>query len=76
MRDSSAWFRDGYLLGRMRAGVRAREVYPTADTYYNGANVPGKPRVFLTYIGGVGAYREHCDQVAAKEYEGFDLLPA
>jgi cation diffusion facilitator CzcD-associated flavoprotein CzcO len=51
-------------------------LYPTADTYYNGANVPGKPRVFLAYIGGVGAYRERCDQVAAQGYEGFDLLPA
>ncbi|MFC5752068.1 flavin-containing monooxygenase [Actinomadura rugatobispora] len=51
-------------------------LYPTADTYYNGANVPGKPRVFLAYAGGVGTYREHCEQVAAKGYEGFDFIPA
>ncbi len=36
-----------------------------------GANVPGKPRVFMAYIGGVGAYREHCDEIAAQGYEGF-----
>ena len=32
---------------------------------------PGKPRVFLPYIGGVGVYREECDAVAAKDYDGF-----
>ena len=36
-----------------------------------GSNVPGKPRVFLPYIGGVGVYREECDAVAAKGYAGF-----
>ena len=30
-----------------------------------GANVPGKPRVFMPYIGGVGPYRTQCDEVAA-----------
>ena len=51
-------------------------LYPTADSWYMGSNVPGKPRVFMAYIGGVGAYREKCDDVAAKEYEGFTLIPA
>jgi cyclohexanone monooxygenase len=36
-----------------------------------GANIPGKPRVFLPYIGGVGVYRGICDDIAAKGYEGF-----
>jgi cyclohexanone monooxygenase len=36
-----------------------------------GSNVVGKPRVFMPYIGGVGVYREECDAVAAKEYDGF-----
>jgi cyclohexanone monooxygenase len=40
-----------------------------------GANVPGKPRVFMPYIGGVGAYRQTCDGVAARGYEGFALTP-
>ena len=38
-----------------------------------GANVPGKPRVFMPYLGGVGAYRQRCDEVAANDYEGFQL---
>ena len=38
-----------------------------------GANIPGKPRMFLPYIGGVGPYRDRCDAVAANEYEGFTL---
>jgi cyclohexanone monooxygenase len=51
-------------------------LYPTADSWYMGSNVPGKPRVFMAYIGGVGAYRQRCDQVAADGYEGFTLAPA
>ena len=44
-----------------------------AASWYMGANIPGKPRVFMPYIGGVGAYRQRCDQVAADGYIGFDL---
>jgi cation diffusion facilitator CzcD-associated flavoprotein CzcO len=46
-------------------------LYPQANSWYMGANVPGKPRVFMAYIGGVGAYRQHCDQLAADGYPGF-----
>ena len=46
-------------------------LYPSANSWYMGSNVVGKPRVFLPYIGGVGVYREECDAVAAKDYEGF-----
>jgi cyclohexanone monooxygenase len=48
---------------------------PTANSWYMGANIPGKPRVFLPYLGpeGVGGYRKKCDEVAAKGYEGFVL---
>jgi cyclohexanone monooxygenase len=42
-----------------------------ADSWYMGANVPGKPRLFLPYIGGVGPYRVKCDEVAQADYEGF-----
>jgi cyclohexanone monooxygenase len=38
-----------------------------------GANIPGKPRIFMPYIGGVGVYRRICDEVAAKGYEGFAM---
>jgi len=46
-----------------------------ANSWYMGANIPGKPRVFLPYLGpeGVGGYRRKCDEVAAKGYEGFVL---
>ena len=46
-------------------------LYPSANSWYMGSNVPGKPRVFMAYIGGVGAYRERCDEIADKDYEGF-----
>jgi cation diffusion facilitator CzcD-associated flavoprotein CzcO len=51
-------------------------LYPTADSWYMGSNVPGKPRVFLPYIGGVGAYRVKCDEVTANGYEGFAMARA
>jgi cyclohexanone monooxygenase len=51
-------------------------LFPTADSWYMGSNVPGKPRVFMAYIGGVGVYRQKCDEVAANGYEGFALTPA
>ena len=46
-------------------------LHPLANSWYVGANIPGKPRVFMPYIGGVGNYRIICDQVAANDYEGF-----
>jgi len=42
-------------------------------SWYLGANVPGKPRVFMPYAGGMAHYREICDRVAANGYEGFKL---
>jgi cyclohexanone monooxygenase len=48
-------------------------LYPLARSWYTGANILGKPRIFMPYVGGVGAYRKHCDAVAAKNYEGFKL---
>ena len=48
-----------------------RTLFPKADSWYMGANVPGKPRMFLAYVGGVGPYRMICDQIAASNYDGF-----
>ena len=48
-------------------------LYPQANSWYLGANIPGKPRAFMPYIGGVGAYREKCGEVAARGSEGFTL---
>jgi cyclohexanone monooxygenase len=44
--------------------------YGRADSWYFGANIPGKPRVFLPYIGGMTNYRARCDEVAGVGYEG------
>ncbi|MDP1821467.1 MAG: alpha/beta hydrolase fold domain-containing protein [Acidimicrobiales bacterium] len=48
-------------------------LYPRANSWYMGANVPGKPRVFLPYIGGVGPYRAICNEVVERGYLGFEL---
>jgi cyclohexanone monooxygenase len=46
---------------------------PLADSWFIGANTPGKRRNFLMYAGGTPAYRAKCDAVAANDYEGFRL---
>ena len=48
-------------------------LYPMANSWYMGANVPGKPRVFMPYIGGVDVYRKICDDVVAQGMLGFKL---
>lgn len=53
--------------------VAAATLYPSAASWYMGANVPGKPRVFLPYIGGTNTYRRICDEVVAEGYDGFVL---
>ena len=40
-------------------------------SWYLGANIPGKPRMFMPYAGGMARYRAICDDVAARGYEGF-----
>lgn len=44
---------------------------PSCNSWYLGANIPGKPRIFMPYVGGYPRYRERCEQVAANDYEGF-----
>jgi cation diffusion facilitator CzcD-associated flavoprotein CzcO len=46
-------------------------LFPTADTWYMGANIPGKPRVFMPNLDFVGPYRARCDDIAANGYPGF-----
>ena len=46
---------------------------PSCSSWYLGVNIPGKPRVFMPYVGGVGNYRAKCSSVAANGYEGFKL---
>jgi cyclohexanone monooxygenase len=46
-------------------------LYPQANSWYMGANIPGKPQIFMPYIGGVNVYRQICNDVVARGYEGF-----
>jgi cation diffusion facilitator CzcD-associated flavoprotein CzcO/acetyl esterase/lipase len=46
-------------------------LYPRANSWYMGANVPGKPRMLLPYVGGVDRYRRTCDEVVSRDYLGF-----
>jgi len=53
--------------------VADETLYPTCNSWYMGANIPGKPRVFLPYIGGFPTYLKKCEEIVAKGYEGFIL---
>ena len=46
-------------------------LYPKAKSWYMGANIEGKKQVFYPYVGGVGAYRAKCDEIAKQDYKGF-----
>jgi cyclohexanone monooxygenase len=56
--------------------VAHRTLYPQANSWYMGANIPGKPQLFMPYVGGVGTYRQICDDIAAQGYPGFAFTPA
>ena len=56
--------------------VAGSMLFAQGNSWWKGANVPGKPVVFMPYTGGVGMYREICDRVAAEGYTGFVLSPA
>ena len=48
-------------------------LYPLANSWYMGANIPGKPRVFMPYVAGVEAYTKECNRIVEKGYEGFEF---
>jgi cyclohexanone monooxygenase len=50
--------------------LAAQTIYPRANSWYLGTNVPGKPRVFMPYSGGLHTYRAECERVAASGYAG------
>ncbi|NNE85650.1 MAG: NAD(P)/FAD-dependent oxidoreductase [Alphaproteobacteria bacterium] len=83
--DCIGYMRDQGL-GRIEAQIDAEEAWvahvgevadlslrSTCSSWYVGANIPGKPRVYMPYIGGVPVYAQKCNQVAADGYEGFAL---
>lgn len=49
-------------------------LYVKGDSWYTGANIEGKPRSFLIYLGGFDYYTKHCHEVAQNNYEGFKLM--
>jgi cyclohexanone monooxygenase len=49
---------------------------PGTDSWYVGANIPGKPRQFMPYVGGVGVYRRKCEEIARTGYPGFSFSRA
>jgi cation diffusion facilitator CzcD-associated flavoprotein CzcO len=55
-------------------GIASHTLFPGCNSWYLGANVPGKARVFMPYAGGLPAYRDICDRVAASDYAGFSAL--
>lgn len=52
--------------------LASETLHPRCNSWYLGANIPGKPRVFMPYLG-YPHYVAKCDEVAAKNYEGFVL---
>ena len=65
---------DGWVA--QNAAMVEQTLFPLADSWYMGSNIPGKPRVHLAYVGGIAVYREVCDEVAAEGYRGFSLASA
>ena len=53
--------------------VGNQTLFTQADSWYMGANVPGKSRQILLYLGGFPAYKTICEDIAAKGYAGFAL---
>ncbi|MDO9502373.1 NAD(P)/FAD-dependent oxidoreductase [Falsiroseomonas sp.] len=60
-------------VAQVNAAAEATLLPQAASSWYLGANVPGKPRVFMPYAGGMAHYRRICEEVAARGYEGFAL---
>ena len=53
--------------------VAHKTLFPQANSWYMGANIPGKPRLFMPYIAGVGVYRQTCEDIVAAGYRGFQF---
>ncbi len=53
--------------------ISSQTLLPGTDSWYMGANIPGKPRICMLYLGGAPAYRATCDDVVTNGYAGFTL---
>jgi hypothetical protein len=58
---------------QVNAAAAATLLPQASSSWYLGANVPGKPRVFMPYAGGMARYRTICEEVAAEGYRGMAL---
>jgi cyclohexanone monooxygenase len=56
--------------------MAAKTLYRYADSWYVGANIPGKPRNFMIYIGGFSQYTRRCAEQVSNGYDGFVLTRA
>ena len=56
--------------------VASRTLFTATDSWYMGANIPGKPRVILPYLGGLANYTAICEDVIQDDYRGFTLAPS
>jgi cyclohexanone monooxygenase len=64
----AAWMEKARLAGE-------KTLYPEANSWYMGANIPGKPRNFLAFAGGFDTYSQECDRVSVNNYADFDCVP-
>ncbi|MEE2914656.1 MAG: NAD(P)/FAD-dependent oxidoreductase, partial [Pseudomonadota bacterium] len=71
--EANASAQDQWVEHVNRAAEGTMFTAPSCNSWYLGANIPGKPRIFMPYVGGVGNYRKKCDEVVSNGYEGFDL---
>ena len=62
---------EGQWVGHVYELANRLPIVMQANSWYLGANVPGKPRVFMPYAGGLDVYRDQCDAVAQEQYRGF-----
>jgi cyclohexanone monooxygenase len=53
-----------------------KTLLPLANSWFLGANIPGKPRVFMPYVAKIGVYRKECQDIADEGYKGFKLSTA
>jgi cation diffusion facilitator CzcD-associated flavoprotein CzcO len=59
--------------GEEMAEMAAKTLFQHANSWYVGANIPGKPRYFMIYIGGFDQYQKRCDEQVSNGYDGFVL---
>jgi len=53
--------------------LASKTFFPMADSWYMGANIPGKPQIFMPYVGGVHTYYRRCNEIIANGFEGFTM---